>query len=313
MKRYLILFLIIFCCAPILFFEIYRFSFFHISTENLFASKHEKLLLQPEIAILQNFSSNHTGEKMLMFKPSSGLYLFGNKMVSFLDPEIIDFYNSNNVENAFNLLKNKEIHFIFVPPYYNPSFTNSPAFDLVNNQDYTRLITSYRGYQIYELLTQPKTESQRHLQNSSSKTEMIVDRTENFRFSFLTRKNHPSFYLKNEIFNKFFKSRLKNATHLFIKDIDTKEVASALVILSQFENYKKACLVTIDLSFFKNSSFISYQISEFLIGSNFRQSHLKQFRIPPGSYNVSLVITDNCQKIIKQNFLYDAKVYLLND
>lgn len=87
---------------------------------------------------------------VLSMKPSDMFYAH-RRMISYLDPQLVDFYGEKDVDKAYHLLLQQGVNYIHIPSYALPPFYNSALHDIVSNPQYAQLVFSSQGHQIFHI------------------------------------------------------------------------------------------------------------------------------------------------------------------
>lgn len=109
------------------------------------------LASRPEISVI-NYLKNETNpnDLVLSLKPADMFYS-SRRMISYLDPRLIPFYQASNPEKGWYLLKKLGVKYIHMPDYYLPSVYNSTLQSILADSRFTTLVYSADGNQIYKL------------------------------------------------------------------------------------------------------------------------------------------------------------------
>ena len=102
---------------------------------------------------LTDFLRDQTPKSSLVFslRPSD-MYYSERKMVSYLDPRLVPFYETADEIQGLDILKKLGISYVHVPSYGLPSLYNSSLTAILRNPRLTSLAYSSLGGQIYELV-----------------------------------------------------------------------------------------------------------------------------------------------------------------
>jgi 4-amino-4-deoxy-L-arabinose transferase-like glycosyltransferase len=87
---------------------------------------------------------------VLSLKPAD-MYYSDRRMLSYLDPRMIPFYEESDAEIAWQRLRDLGATHLHVPDYSLPPIYNSALQAIMGRRDLSRLVHSSGGYQIYEL------------------------------------------------------------------------------------------------------------------------------------------------------------------
>lgn len=87
---------------------------------------------------------------VLSLKPAD-MYYSDRRMLSYLDPRMIPFYEESDAEIAWRQLRDLGVTYLHVPDYSLPPIYNSALQAIMGRRDLSRLVHSSGGYQIYEL------------------------------------------------------------------------------------------------------------------------------------------------------------------
>ncbi|MEC5129362.1 hypothetical protein VSU19_21555 [Verrucomicrobiales bacterium BCK34] len=134
----------------------YRFSSSRIGISELLQSHDLKLLSRPEYEAI-DYLRDETAEDEVVFtmKPSD-MYYSRRRMLSYLDPEMISFYETEDPNDALGWLLEHNISLIHLPPYGLPPFYNSVLLELVGDPSLSELVFSSGGSQVYRLRKERK-------------------------------------------------------------------------------------------------------------------------------------------------------------
>lgn len=115
------------------------------------APERDYLLQWPNIAAMKYLEAKTDRDALILSLRPADMYYSDRKMVSYLDPRLIPFYQEQNLESAYHILKNLGITHIQVSDYAVPPFYNSLLQKILIRQDLTKLVFSAEGNQIYRL------------------------------------------------------------------------------------------------------------------------------------------------------------------
>lgn len=107
----------------------------------------------PEAGSASAYLRQYTPEdaKVLALRPAD-MFFADRKMVSYLDPRMLSFYEQRKVEPAWRVLRSMGLSYVQLPDYALPPFYNSQLMPLLASQRYAELVYDRGGYQIYRLL-----------------------------------------------------------------------------------------------------------------------------------------------------------------
>jgi hypothetical protein len=130
----------------------YRWRTFGLSLDQIGLSIAEKIRSWPAYSAI-NFLKTHTPQTatVLSLKPAD-MYYAKRRMISYLDPRLLLFYQSDDTMSAYRGLVDLGIRYVHIPDYSLPPMYNSLLQDLLARPDLARLLHSDGGYQIYELV-----------------------------------------------------------------------------------------------------------------------------------------------------------------
>ena len=106
----------------------------------------------PTIHYLRN--ETHKESVVLSFRPSD-MYYSQRRMMSFLDPRLVPFYEEKDPQTAWTLLKNLGIDYVYLPDYPLPAVYNSVMQNILADPALSQLMSAAGGYQVYRLQAQP--------------------------------------------------------------------------------------------------------------------------------------------------------------
>jgi hypothetical protein len=130
----------------------YRWRTFGLSLDQIGLSIAEKIRSWPAYSVI-DFLKTHTPQTatVLSLKPAD-MYYAKRRMISYLDPRLLLFYQSDDTTSAYRGLVDLGIRYVHIPDYSLPPMYNSVLQDLLARPDLARLLHSDGGYQIYELV-----------------------------------------------------------------------------------------------------------------------------------------------------------------
>lgn len=134
---------------PVLF--AYRVRRAGLSPSQIFQPLERKLTSWEPYLAIQTIQRNADSGTTLSFKPSDMFYS-GRKMVSFLDPRLMDVYRESDPARAARMLRALGVSLIHVPGYASPTLYNSALSKLLADPGLARLEFSHAGYQVYRLV-----------------------------------------------------------------------------------------------------------------------------------------------------------------
>jgi len=148
-------------------FATYRFLATSTSIRQILNPLEEKQLRFSELQSM-SFLKKYTRKNAVIYATQpANMFYSARKMVSYLDPRLLNFYLSTNPQEGMKILKRLGITHIYITDYSLPIFYNSQLMNIVANPSVTKLIYSSGGSQIY-LLDYSKSNFQWGKQDSNS-------------------------------------------------------------------------------------------------------------------------------------------------
>ena len=90
------------------------------------------------------------GSLVLALKPAD-MYYSNRPMISYLDERLMEFYGRDNVSVAYEDLRRLNIRYVYIPNYGLPPLYNSSLWRVLADPQYSELVFSSAGGQIYAL------------------------------------------------------------------------------------------------------------------------------------------------------------------
>lgn len=91
----------------------------------------------------------------LLFRNAEFPLYTKRKHITYLDPRMVNVYQSENETTLYTRLKDLNISYIYVPPYPNAVRSNTLFSTFLNNPAYTTLLMESHGYRLYKIKTSP--------------------------------------------------------------------------------------------------------------------------------------------------------------
>ncbi|MFT8258677.1 MAG: ArnT family glycosyltransferase [Candidatus Symbiodolus clandestinus] len=108
-------------------------------------------ITSPSISAALYIKNNLPKDALIFSQKPADLYYTDRRMISFLNPMLVSFYQQTNVENAFKLLHDYGVDYLHIPNYALPTSYNSQLHEIIAHPELTELVFSNDGYQIYRL------------------------------------------------------------------------------------------------------------------------------------------------------------------
>ena len=142
-----------FVSVQLVFFVAYRLNFTLNQgfLASIFEEQDKKLRLRPEMLAMDFLRLNTAQNSLVLSLKPADMYYSHRKMVSYLDPRLVKFYATDNMEEGLSLLKEIGINYIYLPDYSLPPFYNSILHKIIADTHYSTLQFSIGGFQIYKL------------------------------------------------------------------------------------------------------------------------------------------------------------------
>lgn len=104
------------------------------------------------VTIVKQFGAQmRVGEKVLAIRPADMFYS-GRKMVSYLDPRMIDLYGESDPQLFIAGLEKLGVQFVQMPDYWIPPVPNSALMEVLANPAYSSLVLDSQFHQLYRLV-----------------------------------------------------------------------------------------------------------------------------------------------------------------
>ncbi|MEZ5690631.1 MAG: glycosyltransferase family 39 protein [Rickettsiales bacterium] len=150
--KYLFVILILLVVTlQLVFFSKYRFDKNAISIASINKPQKDKLLNFPEMRVMDFINRKLASNSLILSSQPANMYYSGRKMVSYLDPRLLDFYKTKDPKIGLEILREIGVTHIHITDYSLPIFYNSVLKDIVSSPDMSSLIYSYDGSQLYNL------------------------------------------------------------------------------------------------------------------------------------------------------------------
>jgi len=118
-----------------------------------------KLVHWPAYASVDYLRRNTPPTAIVLSLKPADMYYAHRRMISYLDPRLLPFYDENDPHRALNQLRSLGIQYLHIPDYSLPSIYNSGLQDILSRTDLTKLSFSADGYQIYEVMKEDGTKT----------------------------------------------------------------------------------------------------------------------------------------------------------
>lgn len=87
---------------------------------------------------------------VLSLKPAD-MYYAERRMISYLDPRLIDFYGATDPLLGMSVLKSLDVSYVYMPDYFLPPYYNSTLSEILGRPDLSKLRHSSAGHQVFEI------------------------------------------------------------------------------------------------------------------------------------------------------------------
>lgn len=94
------------------------------------------------------------GELVLSMRPSD-MYYADRKMVSYLDPRLVSFYNEPDTDRAHKMLRALGIEYVYMPNYFMPPVYNSRLKDIIADRRFSEIAVATPNARLYRLVDSP--------------------------------------------------------------------------------------------------------------------------------------------------------------
>lgn len=135
--------------------QLILFIFFRLEGATLHATlvgtHAEKLLLRPEYRTIAYLREHTPPDAVVLSLKPADMYYAHRRMISYLDPRLVDFYQTTDPKKAVSLLKALHITYVHLPNYSLPPFYNSSLQLILADPTLSTLIYNAAGHQIYRL------------------------------------------------------------------------------------------------------------------------------------------------------------------
>lgn len=125
---------------------------FGVNWTTALAPNEEKLANLPSFAVIEAIRAQTANDALVLALRPADLYYSGRRMLSYLDPRLLEFYEARDAQSAIALLKGLGVSHVYVPDYSLPVVYNSPLLDILANEKYSRIISYAAGYALHELV-----------------------------------------------------------------------------------------------------------------------------------------------------------------
>jgi hypothetical protein len=123
----------------------------HLTLHWIKDSYQYKKLQCPSLLAMNYLKKNTPKEALVLSLKPSDLYYANRRMISFLDPRLIPFYQEKNIDRAWEMLQDYGITHLHVPDYSLPPLYNTSLQKIIASPELTKMLFSKNGYQIYRL------------------------------------------------------------------------------------------------------------------------------------------------------------------
>lgn len=126
-----------------------------LNLSNIGQPQEKTLQEHPEHRVMAFIRDNTPQDALILAMEASDMYYSNRRMISNLDPRMADFYKSASPQEGFNNLKKIGITNIYIVASAQPTFYNSVLQEIVANPEYTKLVYTSGGSQLYALRNSP--------------------------------------------------------------------------------------------------------------------------------------------------------------
>ncbi len=127
-----------------------------IPVSEMMASHEKKLRHWPSYAATQYLKMETPAEALVLGERPADLFYSSRRMISYLDPRLVDFYREKNLVKGLSKLRDLGITHIQLPGYSHPSIYNSLVQNIAGNPELTSLVFAAGAEQIYALVPSSK-------------------------------------------------------------------------------------------------------------------------------------------------------------
>lgn len=107
--------------------------------------------LDPAMHSMAYFVQRTAKDALVLALRPSDMFYSQRKMVSYLDPRLLDFYAETDPSRGLARLLDLGIDYVHMPDYYLPPVYNSTLQQILGDNRYSKLVYSAQGHQIYQL------------------------------------------------------------------------------------------------------------------------------------------------------------------
>jgi hypothetical protein len=104
----------------------------------------------PNISSVRAASSLVPEGSMILAVRPADMYYADRKMLSYLDPSLLSFYNADDAESALAALRELGVLYVQVPDYFLPPVYNSQLMTILGNPHLSKLIYNNGASQLYK-------------------------------------------------------------------------------------------------------------------------------------------------------------------
>lgn len=99
-------------------------------------------------------SSTSRDSIFLVFRMSEFGYYAQRKFISSLDPSMLPFFKTDSKSFAYNFLLSRDVDYIYVPPYEDPTITKTIVHKLLKDPKLTELVKDINGWRLYMITSE---------------------------------------------------------------------------------------------------------------------------------------------------------------
>lgn len=132
-------------------FTSYRMAKHGMSIADAFAEMHEKLVVAPEYALIEEMNTEVGAEGLVLSMKPADMYYAKSRMVSYLDERLLPFYAAEDTSAALSLLTEMGVTHIHVPDYGLPPHYNSLLYSILRDPALSTLQYQTEKGQVYSL------------------------------------------------------------------------------------------------------------------------------------------------------------------
>lgn len=129
--------------------QLFRGTNYNLKT--MLQGQEQLLNTQPQQQVIRFIRDDLPKNSLVLATLSSDMYYADKKMISNLDPSLIDFYQVSIAKQGWKILKELGVTHIYVVANAQPTFYNSTLQDIVSDNSFTELLYSAGGNQLYSL------------------------------------------------------------------------------------------------------------------------------------------------------------------